>query len=107
MHIPRLVLLIVAVVTMLAACTASETSKFKPEGISPPIPMAASAELQETVAEAIGANPKPVEEYLEGKEAVMRFLVGQVMRITRGKANPQLASEELSRRLDALKGERV
>ncbi len=59
------------------------------------------------VAEAIGANPKPVEEYLEGKEAVMRFLVGQVMRITRGKANPQLASEELVRRLDALKRERV
>ena len=57
MHIPRLVLLIVAVVTMLAACTASETSKFNPEGISPPIPMAASAELQETVAEAIGAPP--------------------------------------------------
>ncbi len=59
------------------------------------------------VAEAISANPKPVEDYLEGKEAVMRFLVGQVMRITKGKANPQLASEELVRRLDALKRERV
>ena len=59
------------------------------------------------VAEAIDANPKPVEDYLEGKEAVMRFLVGQVMRITKGRANPQLASEELGRRLDALKRERV
>ncbi len=57
MHIPRLVLLIVAVVTMLAACTASETSKFEPLGNSPPIPMAASVELQDSVAEAIGAPP--------------------------------------------------
>ena len=59
------------------------------------------------VAEVVAANPKPVAEYLEGKEAVMRFLVGQVMRITKGRANPQLASDELGRRLDALKRERV
>ena len=57
MHIPRLVLLIVAAVTMLAACTASETSEFRPIGNSPPIPMAASVELQDSVAEAIGAPP--------------------------------------------------
>ncbi len=59
------------------------------------------------VAEAISANPKPVEEYLDGKETVMRYLVGQVMRITKGKANPKLASDELSRRLDTLKRESV
>ena len=53
MHIPRLVLLIVAAVTMLAACTASETSEFRRIGNSPPVPMAASAELQETVAGAL------------------------------------------------------
>ena len=63
--------------------------------------------IELAVAEAVAANPKPVAEYLEGKEAVMRFLVGQVMRITKGRANPQLASEELGRRLDALKRERV
>ena len=57
MHIPRLVLLIVAVVTMLAACTASEQPEFRPIGNSPPIPMAASVELQDSVAEAIGAPP--------------------------------------------------
>lgn len=57
MHIPRLVLLIVAVVTMLAACTASETSEFRPIGNSPPIPMAASAELQASVAERIAPPP--------------------------------------------------
>lgn len=57
MHIPRLVLAIVVVVTMLAACTASDSPVFEPIGNSPPIPMAASVELQETVAEAIGAPP--------------------------------------------------
>ena len=57
MHIRRLVIPIVAVVTMLAACTSIEQPEFRPLGNSPPIPMAASAELQETVAEAIGAPP--------------------------------------------------
>lgn len=52
MHIPRLVMPIVAVVTMLAACTSTEQSAFKPID-SPPVPMAASAELQETVADLI------------------------------------------------------
>lgn len=53
MHIPRLVLPIVAVVTMLAACTSSDSPGFEPLGNSPPIPMAASAELQETVGKAL------------------------------------------------------
>ena len=53
MHIPRLVLLIVAVVTMLAACTSSDSPGFEPLGNSPPIPMAASVELQDSVAEAL------------------------------------------------------
>ena len=57
MHIPRLVMPIVAVVTMIAACTSIEQPEFRPIGNSPPIPMAASAELQEAVAEAIGAPP--------------------------------------------------
>ena len=59
MHIPRLVLPIVAVVTMLAACTASETSEFRPIGNSPAIPMAASVELQEKVEKLIGPTPEP------------------------------------------------
>ena len=50
-------LLIVAVVTMLAACSSPEQSEFRRIGNSPPIPMAASVELQDTVAEAIGAPP--------------------------------------------------
>lgn len=58
--------------------------------------------LGSAVDEAIAANPKPVSEYLEGKEQAIRFLVGQVMRITRGQANPQLATQLLKERLEAI-----
>ena len=59
--------------------------------------------LSDAVAQAIAANPKPVAEYLDGKEQAVRFLVGQVMRITRGKANPQLALQLLEAELNALR----
>ena len=55
------------------------------------------------VGEAVEGNPDPVADYLSGKEAAMRFLVGQVMKITRGKANPQLAAELLRQELDSLR----
>ena len=50
-------------------------------------------ELSRIVDEVIDANPKPAGEYREGKDAVLGFLVGQVMRATRGKANPQMVSK--------------
>lgn len=59
--------------------------------------------LGDAVDEAIAANPKPVAEYLEGKDQAIRFLVGQVMKITRGKANPQLVMHLLKERLDDIR----
>ena len=59
--------------------------------------------LGDAVDEAIASNPKPVAEYLEGKDQAIRFLVGQVMKITRGKANPQLVMQLLQARLDAIR----
>ena len=59
--------------------------------------------IRSAVQEAISGNPQPVGDYLSGKEAAMRFLVGQVMKVTRGKANPQLVSELLKRELEALR----
>jgi aspartyl-tRNA(Asn)/glutamyl-tRNA(Gln) amidotransferase subunit B len=56
-------------------------------------------ELSRMVEQVIAENPGPVEEYLGGKEAVLRFLVGQVMKATRGKANPHLVNELLKERL--------
>lgn len=68
MHIPRLVLLIVAVVTMLAACTSSDSPIFEPLGNSPPIPMAASAELQKEVGEVLGVPTPVVQRVIECSE---------------------------------------
>jgi aspartyl-tRNA(Asn)/glutamyl-tRNA(Gln) amidotransferase subunit B len=42
------------------------------------------------VDEIIESNPKPVADYLAGKEKVIGFLIGQVMKATKGKANPRL-----------------
>ena len=55
------------------------------------------------VEEAIASNPQPVDDFLNGKESAMRFLVGQVMKITRGKANPQLVSDVLKEKLESLR----
>ncbi len=44
--------------------------------------------IMSAVEEAIEANPKPVADYLDGKTTALRYLMGQVMRITKGRANP-------------------
>ncbi len=49
--------------------------------------------------QAISANEKVAAEFRAGKEAALMFLVGQVMKLSRGKANPQLAAEALRRKL--------
>ncbi|HKL23573.1 MAG TPA: Asp-tRNA(Asn)/Glu-tRNA(Gln) amidotransferase subunit GatB [Candidatus Nanoarchaeia archaeon] len=46
-------------------------------------------ELEETIKEIIEKNPKQVEEYKAGKEALLQFFVGQTMAATKGKANPK------------------
>ncbi|HAL91680.1 MAG TPA: Asp-tRNA(Asn)/Glu-tRNA(Gln) amidotransferase GatCAB subunit B [Verrucomicrobia bacterium] len=51
--------------------------------------------------QAIAANPKVADEFRAGKEAALMFLVGQVMKLSRGKANPQLAAEALRQKLQA------
>ena len=50
---------------------------------------------------AIDANPKAVEDYRGGKASAIKFLVGQVMRETRGRADPNAVAEALQRHLDA------
>jgi aspartyl-tRNA(Asn)/glutamyl-tRNA(Gln) amidotransferase subunit B len=50
-------------------------------------------ELAGIVQQVITDNPGPVEQFKGGKDTVIQFLVGQVMRATRGKANPQLVEQ--------------
>jgi aspartyl-tRNA(Asn)/glutamyl-tRNA(Gln) amidotransferase subunit B len=51
--------------------------------------------LERAVAEVLAAHPAQVAEYRAGKEKVLGFLVGRVMRASGGKANPQLVQELL------------
>ena len=58
--------------------------------------------LEEAVDEALAANPDAVESYQAGETKVVGFLVGQVMRATQGKADPQLVNEMLREKLGSL-----
>ena len=56
--------------------------------------------LERIIDELIASNPKQVEQYRAGKKTVLGFFVGQVMKASRGQANPQLVNELLARKLD-------
>ena len=55
------------------------------------------------VERAIADNPDPVRDYLGGKQQAMGFLVGQVMKATRGQANPRMASQLVKEKLEAMR----
>ena len=55
--------------------------------------------IGEFVEKVIASNPNEVEDYRGGKESLLKFFVGQVMKETKGKANPQLVNEILKDRL--------
>jgi aspartyl-tRNA(Asn)/glutamyl-tRNA(Gln) amidotransferase subunit B len=57
------------------------------------------AELAPVIEAVIAANPEQVETYRGGKEGVLGFLVGQVMRETQGKADPKVVNRLLRERL--------
>jgi aspartyl-tRNA(Asn)/glutamyl-tRNA(Gln) amidotransferase subunit B len=56
--------------------------------------------LDQIVSEVLVANPKQAEQYKGGKTAVIGFLVGQVMKASRGQANPATVNELLRKKLD-------
>ena len=55
--------------------------------------------LEETIAKVLAANPKEVESYRNGKTGLLSFFVGQVMKETKGKANPKVVQEVLKKKL--------
>jgi aspartyl-tRNA(Asn)/glutamyl-tRNA(Gln) amidotransferase subunit B len=58
-----------------------------------------SDEIEKIVTRVIEENPKPAEQYRLGKTGSLGFFVGQVMKATGGRANPQTVNEILKRRL--------
>ena len=55
--------------------------------------------LEKIIDEVIAANPKQVEQYRAGKKTVAAFFVGQVMKASKGQANPQLVNELVAKKL--------
>ena len=55
--------------------------------------------MAEVVSQALAANAKQADEYRAGNERVLQYLVGQVMKLSRGRVNPQLAIAELKKQL--------
>lgn len=55
--------------------------------------------LEKIIAEVLAANPKSVSDYQAGKESAIGFLVGQVMKATKGQANPGLVNKILKEKL--------
>jgi aspartyl-tRNA(Asn)/glutamyl-tRNA(Gln) amidotransferase subunit B len=67
--------------------------KEKPQQLSDP------AAIERIIDEVIAANPKQAEQFRAGKTTVIGFFVGQVMKASKGQANPALVNELLQRKL--------
>ncbi len=59
--------------------------------------------IQETITKILNDNPKEVEQYLAGKETLLQWFMGQVARATKGKADPTVARELLTKMLQERK----
>ncbi|MDC3017043.1 Asp-tRNA(Asn)/Glu-tRNA(Gln) amidotransferase subunit GatB [Pelagibacteraceae bacterium] len=57
-------------------------------------------EIEKVIDEVIAENPKMVEQYLDGKDKLLGFFVGQAMKLTKGKANPKILNDILKQKLN-------
>ncbi|MBX3008975.1 MAG: Asp-tRNA(Asn)/Glu-tRNA(Gln) amidotransferase subunit GatB [Melioribacteraceae bacterium] len=62
-----------------------------------------SGEIELAIDKVLAQNPNDVADYLGGKDKVIGFLVGQIMKETKGKANPQSVNQLLKKKLNKLK----
>ncbi len=60
-----------------------------------------TSEIEKIIDSILDKNPSQVKQYLSGKEKVFGFFVGQIMRETKGKANPKIVNEMLREKLKA------
>jgi aspartyl-tRNA(Asn)/glutamyl-tRNA(Gln) amidotransferase subunit B len=58
-----------------------------------------TAAIEKIIDEVLAANPKQLEQYRAGKTTVAAFCVGQVMKLSKGQANPALVNELLKKKL--------
>ncbi len=62
-----------------------------------------TGEIDALIDEVIAANPDQVANYRAGKEALIGFFVGQVIKASHGKANPKIVNERLRAKLKRMK----
>ncbi|MFA4923767.1 MAG: Asp-tRNA(Asn)/Glu-tRNA(Gln) amidotransferase subunit GatB [Ignavibacteriaceae bacterium] len=62
-----------------------------------------TAEIENVIRQIFDTNENQVKEYLDGKEKVFGFFVGQTMKATKGKANPKMVNDLLKKKFDSLK----
>jgi aspartyl-tRNA(Asn)/glutamyl-tRNA(Gln) amidotransferase subunit B len=65
-----------------------------------PVQSSDTSALEKIIDELIAANPKQVEQYRAGKKTMIGFFVGQVMKASKGQANPQVVNELLGKKLE-------
>jgi aspartyl-tRNA(Asn)/glutamyl-tRNA(Gln) amidotransferase subunit B len=87
--------------SFLAAVAASGAADFRADAYLAERVLADAGELGLIVDEILAANPGQVEAYRGGKEGLLGFFVGQVMKQTGGKASPQAVNELLRQKLNA------
>jgi aspartyl-tRNA(Asn)/glutamyl-tRNA(Gln) amidotransferase subunit B len=83
------------------ATAASVSSSFTAVTFTDRVAIGDASELEPLVARILAANPGQVEAYRGGKEGLLGFFVGQVMRETQGKADPKVVNELIREKLSA------
>jgi len=63
------------------------------------VQISGASELEEIISQVLAANAAAVADFKQGKEQSLKFLVGQVMKATKGQANPQMLNELLRKKL--------
>jgi aspartyl-tRNA(Asn)/glutamyl-tRNA(Gln) amidotransferase subunit B len=67
-----------------------------------PVQSSDTSALEKIIDEIIATNPKQLEQYRAGKKTLAGFFVGQVMKASKGQANPQLVNELVTKKLDSM-----
>jgi aspartyl-tRNA(Asn)/glutamyl-tRNA(Gln) amidotransferase subunit B len=60
-----------------------------------------AGEIEKIVTDVLASNPQQLAAYRGGKEALFGFVVGQVLKVSKGKANPKVVNELLKEKLKA------
>ena len=85
--------------TFAEALAASGDPGFSADPYLAEVAVADVSELDPVIERILADNPKEVDAYRGGKQALLGFFVGQVMKETRGKANPKVVNERLREKL--------